>query len=230
MATWLSSSIIFLNKVRTMSQVKFDVYPSEAKIITAIIARAASLKFVSTGEELKSLEMDITACHRNGCQLRLPDLLQADDLNFAHDVIGIRNCIDRTTGKLTNNFLPRYANVECPERGQFFTKAEREGLLKVLQELKKLGWQVAYLDDGEERKNYPAGTPLEDVVYDANQTEDARIGLAYNHAGRPATSASIYVVWGNSPIELIADWCGSSSFDETIEAAQKAVWPNYPEE
>lgn len=213
-----------------MPQVKFDVYPSERRLIQAITQRAGQLKFFTGAEARTNLEMDITACHRNGCQLKLIELLQADDLNFTHDVIGIRNCMDRTTGKLTNDFLPRYANVECPERGQFFTKAEREGLLKVLQELKKLGWPVTYLDDGEERKDYPASTPLEDVVYDANQVEDARIGLAYNHAGQPATRASILIVWGNSPIELIADWCGSSSFDETIEAAQKAVWPNYPEE
>ena len=120
--------------------------------------------------------------------------------------------------------------AECSGLGQFFTAAEREGLLKVLQELKRLGWQVTYLDDGEERTVYPAGAPLENVVYDANQVEDARIGLAGREIPGAARRASIYVVWGNSPIELIADWCGSSSFDEAIEAAQKAVWPNYPEE
>ena len=53
--------------------------------------------------------MDIDACHCNGCPLKLHELLQADDKNFAHDVFGIRNNINRKTGKLENCFLPRYA-------------------------------------------------------------------------------------------------------------------------
>lgn len=53
--------------------------------------------------------MDIDACHSNDCPLKLQELLEADDSNFAHDVFGIRANIDRTTGKLQNCFLPRYA-------------------------------------------------------------------------------------------------------------------------
>lgn len=53
--------------------------------------------------------MDIDACHNNGCPLKLDELLKADDANFAHDVFGIRESIDRKTGKLTGCFLPRYA-------------------------------------------------------------------------------------------------------------------------
>lgn len=219
-----------------MSQVKFDVNPSEAKLITAIAERYAEVmkehaKVTMTDEAVLSLRMDLTACHCNGCQLRLADLLAAAEFDLAHDVGGIRNCMDRTTGKLNGGFLPRYADVECPERGQFFTKAERDGLLKVLQELKKLGWYVVYLDDNDERKDYAAGTPLEDVVYDANQTEDVHLGLRFNQVGKPSANARIYLVWGNSPVELIADWSAAlAEFDEAIEAAQKAVWPNYPEE
>jgi len=32
-----------------------------------------------------------------------------DDFNFAHDVFGIRRNIDRSTGKITGTFWPRYA-------------------------------------------------------------------------------------------------------------------------
>ena len=53
--------------------------------------------------------MDIDACHSNGCPLKLQELLETNDVNFAHDVFGIRRHIDRTTGKLQNCFLPRYA-------------------------------------------------------------------------------------------------------------------------
>ena len=54
--------------------------------------------------------MDIDACHSNGCALNLGELLTADDFNFAHDVFGIRENIDRKTGQLQNCFLPRYAS------------------------------------------------------------------------------------------------------------------------
>ncbi len=56
-----------------------------------------------------SLHMDVSATHANGNPLRLADLLAADDFNFAHDLSGICNCLDRNTGKLTNNFRPRFS-------------------------------------------------------------------------------------------------------------------------
>ena len=42
--------------------------------------------------------------------LRLNELLQADDFNFAHDIIGITNNINRQTKTFENCFLPRYAS------------------------------------------------------------------------------------------------------------------------
>ena len=53
--------------------------------------------------------MDIDACHANGCPLKLQELLQADDFNFSHDVLGIRQHLNRKTGKLMDCFVPRYA-------------------------------------------------------------------------------------------------------------------------
>ena len=53
--------------------------------------------------------MDVTACHANGTKLDLEKLLNFPDFDFLHDVAGIRNCIDRETGKLTKCFLPRCA-------------------------------------------------------------------------------------------------------------------------
>jgi hypothetical protein len=54
-------------------------------------------------------EMDIAATHCNGCRLNLAALLVADPGNFMHDILGIRAHIDRKTGKLTDHFLPRFA-------------------------------------------------------------------------------------------------------------------------
>jgi hypothetical protein len=51
--------------------------------------------------------MDLQCVHGE-TPLKLQDLLAADDLNFAHDVFGIRNNLNRDTGKLENCFSPRY--------------------------------------------------------------------------------------------------------------------------
>jgi hypothetical protein len=55
------------------------------------------------------VQMDLAACHCNGCPLQLTELLDADDFNFSHDIFGIRRHLNRTTGKLDDRFLPRFA-------------------------------------------------------------------------------------------------------------------------
>ena len=76
------------------------------------IARRATNMSARAGGNYPILDatMDIDACHNNGCPLKLQELLDADDFNFAHDVFGIRGNIDRTTGELLNCFVPRYAS------------------------------------------------------------------------------------------------------------------------
>jgi hypothetical protein len=55
------------------------------------------------------LQMDIEATHSNGCPLKLKELLEAENFDFAHDIAGIHNNLNRNTGKLENCFLPRYS-------------------------------------------------------------------------------------------------------------------------
>lgn len=88
----------------------FLVSDAEARVITAIADRASECA-ERAGHVYSSLDarMDITAVHANGCPLRLQDLRDADNLNFTHDVFGIRRHLDRHSGKLTNSFLPRFA-------------------------------------------------------------------------------------------------------------------------
>ncbi len=88
--------------------VSFKVTPAEAAIITTIVDRVTA-KLPETFSDRQSLEMDITACHANGCKLRLAGLAEADEFNLIHDVGGIRQNIDRSTGKLQGHFLPRYS-------------------------------------------------------------------------------------------------------------------------
>lgn len=92
--------------------VKFDCTKEEHRIAREIAARVhamASNASVRHLHPVSDVVMDIIAVHRNGCPLRLAELLAADDFNFAHDVFGIRRHLDRTTGQLRNCFVPRFA-------------------------------------------------------------------------------------------------------------------------
>jgi hypothetical protein len=83
---------------------------AEAVIINGMAHRATAMA-QSVGIEYKVMDadMDLTACHLNGCPLRLEDMAKADDFNFAHDVLGIRRHLNRETGQLEDCFVPRFA-------------------------------------------------------------------------------------------------------------------------
>jgi hypothetical protein len=89
--------------------VSFKVKRAEQQIIL-ILARRACLaaKKLLVDYPLVDAEMDITACHANGCRLDLAALAAADDSDFNHDVFGIRRHIDRSTGELMDCFVPRF--------------------------------------------------------------------------------------------------------------------------
>lgn len=102
-----------------MPHVELDTTPEDSLLIRRIIYRYARLsqRRLSRFERL-TLEMDLAATHLNGCPLRLEALLKdARDFDVVHDVVGINGHIDRSTGKLTNHFLPRYADREARNAG-----------------------------------------------------------------------------------------------------------------
>lgn len=86
--------------------INFSTTQEDAQIIGKIADRACS---VWPECDRLNFQMDITTTHANGCPLKLAELLAADDFNFAHDVAGIYRHLDRTTGKLLDCFLPRFA-------------------------------------------------------------------------------------------------------------------------
>lgn len=91
-------------------QISFEVSRADAATIQKICDRAiAAAKEQGVKLDRMDVVMDITACHANGSPLDLDRLLAADDFNFGHDVFGIRRHLDRTTGKLTNHFRPRFS-------------------------------------------------------------------------------------------------------------------------
>ena len=73
------------------------------------VAQRAEGMGIYNGER-STLLMDIESAD-NAFNLRLEDMLEADDGNFAHDIVGIVNNIDRSTFPATdfNLFVPRYA-------------------------------------------------------------------------------------------------------------------------
>lgn len=71
------------------------------------VAQRAEGMGIYTGERF-TLLMDLENAD-NAFNLRLEELLNADDVNFAHDVLGIVNNIDRHNPTDFNLFIPRYA-------------------------------------------------------------------------------------------------------------------------
>ena len=74
------------------------------------IAKRAEDMGIYNGERM-TLLMDIESAD-NVFDLRLDDLLNANDFNFAHDVIGIVNNINRSEFPASDFglFVPRFAN------------------------------------------------------------------------------------------------------------------------
>lgn len=54
------------------------------------------------------VNMDVAAVHAQ-TPLQLSALAEADDFNFAHDMLGIRSHLNRSTGVLEDCFIPRFA-------------------------------------------------------------------------------------------------------------------------
>lgn len=84
---------------------KMTASPQDAQLLLQITQRA---KEIQPKLDLLTTEMDLTATHLNGNTLRLEHMLHAKEFDLLHDILGIRNCLDRQTGKLTNNFSPRF--------------------------------------------------------------------------------------------------------------------------
>lgn len=84
----------------------WKVSKADSALIDEIAQRAVGSGYY---DKMSDALMDITAVHANGNALRLAELASADTFNFAHDVLGIRNKLDRSTGTLTDCFTPRFA-------------------------------------------------------------------------------------------------------------------------
>lgn len=77
------------------------------EIMVKIAERAESLNIVMS--DRISLMMDLE-CATEQFNLRLTELLEANNFNFSHDIVGIQNNINRETRKVEGVFVPRFAN------------------------------------------------------------------------------------------------------------------------
>jgi hypothetical protein len=85
-----------------ITQLEFDV-------IERIVDRAT---YLFPDRQPEDVQMDIVATILGGCRLRLEDLVNADDFNFIHDIVGIERHLDRQSFFLKDQFKPRFAVVE----------------------------------------------------------------------------------------------------------------------
>lgn len=92
----------------------FTATAEDREIIERIAKKAIAIyrMYDNTDVDEQDIQMDLEACHCNGCPLRLADMVQADDFNLMHDISGINVHLNHDTGKLEGWFLPRFADME----------------------------------------------------------------------------------------------------------------------
>jgi hypothetical protein len=81
----------------------------EMKLISKIVDKAFETEMQAHYGSKLDMFMDIEFVHKD-CPLNLQRLLEADNFNFFHDVIGIYENLNRKTKKLENCFVPRFTS------------------------------------------------------------------------------------------------------------------------
>ena len=128
------------------------------------IARKVGLALGAPINHLTTI-MDLELCHKVACPLRLSELWScANDGDLLHDVSGIHQYLDRDTGELTNNFVPRYSQPEIPAPIDIHPVT-----FKVHHDKEWDEWQV---------RVYVNGVLNEARTYHTDDKEDAEVTMA----------------------------------------------------
>lgn len=102
---------------------------------------------------------------------------------------------------------------------------EAQTLKRILNFLQGAGWEVESGYDGGD--DWEHCESVEDAVSLAESVYDSTLMLRHSTTRR---IGHIYIVRGNSPIEMIVDHSVNGGFGEAVDAALRHVFPNYPEE
>lgn len=98
-----------MGKVQNFNEIKEKKRRSK---YVGVIVRATTMGLMTLDEDVDRM-MDIESADIK-FNLRLDDWLEADNFNFTHDFIGIRDSIDRNNGfpaKDFGSFVPRFAGL-----------------------------------------------------------------------------------------------------------------------
>jgi hypothetical protein len=80
----------------------------DARLIDKVVDRVRrDVRMNALRRQTFDWHMDVLVVHAT-VGLDLQRLLDADDFNFRHDILGIYTELDRSTGKLGDCFLPRF--------------------------------------------------------------------------------------------------------------------------
>ena len=81
-------------------------------LLHRIADRAQALDIARGDTITQMMDIDHAADQFN---MRLEEMAEADDFNFAHDFIGIQNTMNRETGMIEGLFVPRFAGHKAQE-------------------------------------------------------------------------------------------------------------------
>lgn len=98
--------------------------------LTVAIAERAEKMGISMTDRI-TLLMDLEFAFKE-FNLRLAELLNTDDLNFAHDITGIQQNLNRETEEMENCFLPRYSGNDLT-----LNQTDVETLLRIVDSRKQ---------------------------------------------------------------------------------------------
>jgi hypothetical protein len=91
-------------------EISFEVSKEDQDLIDKIIKRFLETpEFKTIPWGVLNIIMDLTACKANGTPLDFEPLLSYDNFQFLYDIGGIRNYLNRETGRLEDFFIPRSA-------------------------------------------------------------------------------------------------------------------------
>lgn len=102
---------------------------------------------------------------------------------------------------------------------------ENETLARIIRHLAKLGWTAVDLYDGGDEPIDLRGMPVDQVVTESRGTDDCHLRVE-----KEGNQGTLYIVWGNSPFELIADLTTRWGLEDDVDAALASIWPLWPDD